>query len=108
MTTSRPQCLCRWLDFEKHQNFGVISFSGVFVITHVDTCRGGAGYCILGFTCEIDKDFVADDLGGHCDGLVAAFNPKANFVCCRENPKTAQANEIHAQLQVSVYITIIY
>ena len=88
MTTKwcRPQCLCRWLDFEKHQNFGVISFSGVFVITHVDTCRGGAGYCILGFTCEIDKDFVADDLGGHCDGLVAAFNPKANFVCCKQNP----------------------
>jgi len=59
---------------------------GVFVITHISTCRNGAGYCILGFSCEVDKDFAKDDLGGHCRGLGAAFNPKAQFVCCRENP----------------------
>lgn len=44
-------------------------FSGVFVITHIRTCRNGAGYCILGFSCEVDKDFIKDDLGGHCNGL---------------------------------------
>jgi len=60
---------------------------GVFVITHISTCRNGAGYCILGFSCEVDKDFTKDDLGGHCSGLGAAFNPKAQFVCCRENPE---------------------
>ena len=61
-------------------------FPGVFVITHIRTCRNGAGYCILGFSCEVDKDFIKDDLGGHCNGLGAAFNPKASFICCRENP----------------------
>ena len=64
----------------------MFSFPGVFVITHIRTCRNGAGYCILGFSCEVDKDFIKDDLGGHCNGLGAAFNPKASFVCCRENP----------------------
>ena len=72
---------------------------GVFVITHIDSCRNGAGYCILGFTCEVDKDFTADDLGGHCRGLSKAFNPRASFVCCRENPKTNEANNSPATLQ---------
>ena len=36
----------------------------------------------------MDKDFTADDLGGHCRGLSKAFNPRASFVCCRETPKT--------------------
>lgn len=35
----------------------------------------------------MDNDFTKDDLGGHCNGLGAAFNPKAQFVCCRENPE---------------------
>ena len=65
-------------------------FSGVFVITHIQSCRNGAGYCILGFSCEVDKDFTADDLGGNCDGLGAAFNPVTTFVCCRENPDNVQ------------------
>ena len=56
------------------------------MITHISSCRNGAGYCILGFSCEVDKDFVKDDLGGHCTGLGEAFNPRASFVCCRENP----------------------
>ena len=56
------------------------------MITHISSCRNGAGYCILGFSCEVDKDFVQDDLGGHCKGLGEAFNPRASFVCCRENP----------------------
>ena len=59
---------------------------GVFVLTHVGSCRSGKGYCVLGYNCEVDKDFVNDDLGGNCDGLKAAFSPRANFVCCRENP----------------------
>lgn len=29
--------------------------SGVFVITHIQSCRNGAGYCILGFSCDVDK-----------------------------------------------------
>lgn len=65
---------------------------GVFVITQVDSCRGGRGYCVLGFNCNIDKDFVADDLNGHCDGLGRAFNPITNFVCCRENPANFNLN----------------
>lgn len=56
------------------------------MITHISSCRNGAGYCILGFSCEVDKDFVKDDMGGHCTGLGEAFNPRASFVCCRENP----------------------
>lgn len=77
-----------------HESFSARKFNpgpsvdpGVFVITHISTCRNGAGYCILGFSCEVDKDFTKDDLGGHCSGLGAAFNPKAQFVCCRENPE---------------------
>jgi len=44
------------------------------------------GYCILGISCNVDSDFVEDDLGGHCNRLSEAFNPKANFVCCKQNP----------------------
>jgi hypothetical protein len=47
----------------------------------------------------VDKDFVADDLGGHCRGLSKAFNPKASFVCCRENPKTKEPNKSPVDLQ---------
>jgi len=39
------------------------------------------------------QDFLPDDLGGHCDGLGAAFNPTTNFVCCRENPDTVHENQ---------------
>ena len=77
----------------------ITSSLGVFVITHIDSCRNGGGYCILGYTCEVDKDFVADDLGGHCRGLSKAFNPKASFVCCRENPKTKEPNKSPVDLQ---------
>ena len=35
---------------------------GVFVLTHVGSCRSGKGYCVLGYNCEVDKDFVNDDL----------------------------------------------
>ena len=64
------------------------------MITHISSCRNGAGYCILGFSCEVDKDFVQDDLGGHCRGLGEAFNPRASFVCCRENPALHPPKEI--------------
>jgi len=59
---------------------------GVFVITHIRSCRNGAGYCILGIKCNVDTDFVDDDSGGDCDSLSAAFSPQATFVCCKENP----------------------
>ena len=74
---------------ERRVPYGPTVDPGVFVITQVRTCRGGQGYCILGHSCEIDKDFLPDDLGGHCQGLEKAFYPSANFVCCRENPATA-------------------
>ena len=71
----------------------------MFVITHIDSCRNGAGYCILGYSCEVDKDFTKDDLGGHCNGLSKAFNPRASFVCCRETPKTNEADKSPSTLQ---------
>ena len=74
---------------ERRVPYGPTVDPGVFVITQVRTCRGGEGYCILGHSCEIDKDFLPDDLGGHCQGLEKAFYPSANFVCCRENPANA-------------------
>ena len=74
---------------ERRVPYGPTVDPGVFVITQVRTCRGGQGYCILGHSCEIDKDFLPDDLGGHCQGLEKAFYPSANFVCCRENPANA-------------------
>ncbi len=52
---------------------------GVFVLTHVGSCRRGKGYCVLGFSCGVDKDFAADDLGGHCDGLRTAFSPETRY-----------------------------
>ncbi len=55
---------------------------GVFVLTHVGSCRKGKGYCVLGFSCGVDKDFAADDLGGHCDGLRTAFSPETRSGDC--------------------------
>ena len=55
-------------------------FLGVFVITHISTCRNGTGYCVLGFSCEVDEDFTKDDLGGNCNGLGAAFNPNGIYI----------------------------
>ena len=63
---------------------------GVFVITQIKECRNRMGYCILGLSCNVDTDFVPDDLGGHCNQLSEAFNPKANFVCCKQNPDLFQ------------------
>nr|XP_040564298.1 uncharacterized protein LOC121114404 [Lepeophtheirus salmonis] len=83
-------------------HLGPVVDPGVFVITHIRSCRNGAGYCILGFSCEIDNDFEADDLGGHCRGLSAAFNPVASFVCCKENPTTVEKNEHNHQLEVAI------
>merc|ERR1719500_2643981 len=51
------------------------------------------GYCILGISCSVDSDFVPDDLGGHCNQLSEAFNPKANFVCCKQNPDLFEEGE---------------
>jgi len=65
---------------------GPIVDPGVFIITQIKECRNRMGYCILGSSCSVDSDFVADDLGGHCDRLSEAFNPKASFVCCKQNP----------------------
>jgi len=59
---------------------------GVFVITHIRSCRNGAGYCILGIDCTVDTDFVKDDSGGDCNSLGTAFSPQAKFVCCKVNP----------------------
>ena len=53
----------------------------------------------MGYSCEVDKDFTKDDLGGHCNGLSKAFNPRASFVCCRENPKNKDANKSPTTLQ---------
>jgi len=79
-------CLFASIDATPHnrgQHLGPTVDPGVFVLTHVNSCRRGRGYCVLGFNCAVDRDFVADDLGGHCDGLREAFSPRANFVCCR-------------------------
>ncbi|KAK3910698.1 Protein masquerade [Frankliniella fusca] len=56
---------------------------GLFVILGVRTCGGGGGYCLLGSDCTLDRDFAADDAGGHCEGLRAAFTPAAHFSCCK-------------------------
>ena len=69
---------------------GPIVDPGVFVITQIKECRNRMGYCILGLSCNVDTDFVPDDLGGHCNQLSEAFNPKANFVCCKQNPDLFQ------------------
>ena len=57
---------------------------GVFVVTYVDSCRSGEGFCVLGAACGVDADFEKDDLGGNCDSLKDAFMPKSSFVCCME------------------------
>ena len=67
---------------------------GVFVITQIKECRNRMGYCILGSSCDVDSDFVKDDLGGHCERLSEAFNPRATFVCCRQNPANFEAGDI--------------
>ena len=66
---------------------GPIVDPGVFVITQIKECRNRMGYCILGTSCNVDTDFVPDDLGGHCNRLSEAFSPKATFVCCKQNPE---------------------
>ena len=72
---------------------GPIVDPGVFVITQIKECRNRMGYCILGLSCNVDSDFVPDDLGGHCDRLSEAFNPKASFVCCKQNPELFDEEE---------------
>lgn len=58
--------------------------AGLFVISGVRTCGGGAGYCLLGLDCTLDEDFLPDEgEGQHCEGLRSAFTPSAHFVCCR-------------------------
>eukprot|EP00096_Caligus_rogercresseyi_P003671 TRINITY_DN1706_c0_g1_i1.p1 TRINITY_DN1706_c0_g1~~TRINITY_DN1706_c0_g1_i1.p1 ORF type:complete len:557 (-),score=102.64 TRINITY_DN1706_c0_g1_i1:59-1729(-) len=79
--------------YAKNSHLGPQVDQGVFVITHIQSCRKGSGYCILGFSCEIDNDFEPDDLGGHCRGLSAAFNPVASFVCCKEKPSVHELKE---------------
>ena len=57
------------------------------MIKGVSTCGSGNGYCLLSNSCLVDSDFEADTDNGHCDGLKHAFNPNANFVCCKQiNP----------------------
>jgi len=73
---------------------GPIVDPGVFVITHIRDCRNGSGYCILGTNCSVDKDFIPDDLGGHCRGLASGFSPQASFVCCRQNPANFEDSEV--------------
>lgn len=59
---------------------------GLFVIQGVSTCGHGDGYCLLSNSCLVDTDFEGDIEGGHCDGLKHAFNPHADFVCCKYMP----------------------
>jgi len=75
---------------------GPIVDPGVFVITQIKECRNRMGYCILGNSCDVDSDFVKDDLGGHCDSLSKAFSPKASFVCCRQNPANFEVDDLEA------------
>jgi len=75
---------------------GPIVDPGVFVITQIKECRNRMGYCILGISCNVDSDFVKDDLGGHCDRLSEAFNPKASFVCCKQNPANFEGDNLEA------------
>jgi len=77
---------------------------GVFVITHIRSCRNGAGYCILGIKCSVDSDFVDDDSGGDCNSLSAAFNPKATFVCCKENPANFDTTEVEEDVLNAIIV----
>ena len=72
---------------------GPIVDPGVFVITQIKECRNRMGYCILGTSCNVDTDFVKDDLGGHCNSLSDAFSPRASFVCCKQNPALFEPEE---------------
>lgn len=58
------------------------------MIQGVSTCGLGEGYCLLSNSCLVDSDFESDSDGGHCDGLKHAFNPNADFVCCKFTPIT--------------------
>ncbi len=69
-----------------------VVFSGVFVITHIQSCRSGAGYCILGYSCDVDKDFILDDLGGNCDGLGQVSNVMKRFLRHKRWDKWAPRN----------------
>lgn len=53
------------------------------MIQGVSTCGLGGGYCLLSNSCLVDSDFESDTDGGHCEGLKHAFNPNADFVCCK-------------------------
>lgn len=64
----------------------VLNTIGLFVIQGVSTCGHGDGYCLLSNSCLVDTDFEGDIEGGHCDGLKHAFNPHADFVCCKYMP----------------------
>jgi len=66
--------------------------SGVFVITHIKSCRLGSGYCVLGSDCTVDSDFIKDDSGGNCINLGHSFNPNATFVCCMVDPVSFSAS----------------
>jgi len=66
--------------------------SGVFVITHIQSCRQGTGYCVLGSDCTVDSDFIKDDSGGNCTNLGNSFNPNATFVCCMVDPVSFSAS----------------
>lgn len=63
-----------------------LNITGLFVIQGVSTCGSGDGYCLLSNSCLVDTDFEGDTEGGHCDGLKHAFNPQAEFVCCKYMP----------------------
>ena len=60
--------------------------TGLFVIQGVSSCGNSDGYCLLSNSCLVDTDFESDTDGGHCDGLKHAFNPHADFVCCKYMP----------------------
>ncbi len=56
------------------------------MIQGVSSCGNSDGYCLLSNSCLVDTDFESDTDGGHCDGLKHAFNPHADFVCCKYMP----------------------
>nr|CAD7194727.1 unnamed protein product [Timema douglasi] len=74
-----------------------LDIKGLFVIMGVGSCGSGTGYCLLGIDCTMDKDFLPDDDGGHCDGLRSAFTPSANFICCRYATGNATTDPIEGE-----------
>ena len=62
------------------------------MIQGVSTCGLGGGYCLLSNSCLVDSDFESDTDGGHCDGLKHAFNPNADFVCCKYSAPSTTVN----------------